>query len=973
MEHGKKNNGGKKAKIIIAVPNSWMQLSIMDMLFSIRAREGCIRIKSLPELYGTVKNCPDSIVLIDIFAYGQNYHGIFTALKKANPRLSVICLLSSNEFAYARYFESDSSCYLVEKEKADKMLLSTVEKAMKDQELKSYQLKKPKQLSTSCERTEPVMKEESPNIFKQNIGRRSFLKGSAAAVAAGVAMSSGVNLLPLKADAAEAVGNNEKITYGVCRNDCLGHCPMKVHVRNGRVVKTSKLNHPIPEYERICQRGLTHALKINQSDRMTHPMRRVGPRGSGKWEQITWGEAINEICTKWKQYQKEYGNDSIAYTDCAGNSAVDSRKYYKKLFNLMGSTHMDNSFDNAFLTAIPDTTGWGPWCLGDDERNMLSSKYIFVWGGNITEAGNVHCTFILEAMERGAKLIVIDPNYTIGASKADMYVPIRHGSDAVLAMAMINIAVKEGKTDEDTLMYGTVAPFLVKESDGKFLRLSDLGEVEAGSEEDAIVVRAADGTIGIPADIKKPVINGSFKIQGHNVTTAYDLLLQRVAEWTPERASEICDIPLDTIYKLARMYAEGPTTLVPGYGPDHYANGHCFYYAVTALALVTGQIGKTGAGFNGHGVSIYDNNYLSYDDIINPPGAKPGPEVCATKMPEAIRTGKYGDLDINIKSLFIYNQNMLGNQTNRKAWIGALDKVDLVVVADVVMNDTTMYADIILPVAHFFEVETYDMSYTGVAVYNAKAVEPPGEAIGDFEIATLLGRGMGYEDLFTMTREEFFTEALNNDDAKAAGLDWKSLKEAGYIYTITNNTPIYMQGGNYTYPTPTGRGEFYRENAAPYSDYGQEFDGKYEALPYWVPPAEAWQDKIGGFDRSSLSDKYPLIFTSERPKFKVHTQFSHNKWLLELQPEPTVTFNPRDADARGIKAGDIVKVYNDRGYVVIKAVINPANRPGVVVIDHGWQADEFIEGHYSDLSSNVHNNVIITNAFFDCLVQAVKQ
>jgi molybdopterin-containing oxidoreductase family molybdopterin binding subunit len=701
-------------------------------------------------------------------------------------------------------------------------------------------------------------------------------------------------------------------------------------------------------------------------------MRRVGARGTNKWEQISWDEAIDEICTKWKKFQKQFGDASIAFTDCAGNSAVDSRQYYKRVFNLMGAAHINNSFDNAMLTAIPDTVGWGPWTLGDDERNMLSSKYIFSWGGNFTEAGNVHYSFIQGAVDRGAKLIVIDPNYTIGASKADIYVPIRPGTDAVLAMAMLNIAVNEGKIDKDTLMYGTVAPFLVKESDGRFLRLSDLGKAEAESAEDAIVVRAADGTIGIPGDIKKPVIKGSFKIHEHDVTTAYDLLLKRIAEWTPERASEICDIPLVTLYELARMYAEGPTTLAPGYGPDHYVNGHCFYYAVTALALVTGQIGKPGAGLNGHGVSEYDNKYLSYDHIVNPPGSKEAPEFFATKVPEAIKNGKYGDQEINIKSLFIYNQNLIANQTNRKAWLEAFDKLDLIVVADVVMNDTTMFADIILPVAHYFELDTYDVSYTGVAVYNAKAVEPPGQAIGDFEIATLLGRGMGFKDSFTMTRDDFYTEALDNDDAKEVGLSWKSLKDAGYIYTITDETPIYLHGGNFTYTTTTGRGQFYREDPVPNTNYGQKFDRKREALPYWEPPTEAWLEKTGEFEKNPLSDKYPLIFTSERPKFRVHTQYAHNKWLLELQPEPTVTFNPKDANKRGIKSGDTVKIFNDRGYVVIKAMLNPANRPGVVVIDHGWQADEFIEGHYSDLSANASHNFIVNNAFFDCLVEAVK-
>lgn len=819
------------------------------------------------------------------------------------------------------------------------------------------------------------MKKENYNIFKRNIARRSFLKGSAAAIAAGIVMPGGANLLSKKVNASEkTVENVEQITYGVCRGDCLGHCPMRVHVRNGRVVKTSKLSHPIPEYERICQRGLTHVQRIYQSDRLTHPMRRVGSRGSGKWEQITWEEAINEICTKWKQYQKEYGNGSVAFSDCAGNSAADSRQYYKKLFNLMDSIRIDNAFDNAFITAVIDTTGEGPWAFGDDERNMLSAKYIFVWGNNFTEAGHVHSPFILEAMERGAKLIVIDPNCTIGASKADMYVPIRPGSDAVLAMGMLNIAVKAGKIDKDTLMRGTVAPFLVKKSDGKFLRLSDLGKAEADSKEDAIVVRAQDGTVGLPADIEAPVINGSYVIEGQEVTTAYDLLLQRVAEWTPERASAICDIPVDTIYELARMYAEGPTTLAPGYGPDHYANGHCFYYAVFALALVTGQIGKPGAGLNGHGLSQYTENFLSCDDIINPLGDQKKMVVLeATMIPEALKTGKYGNKDINIKSIFVYNQNLFGNQTNRNAWLEAINKVDLFVVADVVMGDTAMYADIVLPVAHYFETDTYDMSYTGVAVYNAKAVEPPGEAMGDFEIANLLGKGMGYGDSFAMTRDEFFTKALDNDKAKAAKLDWKSIKAAGYIHTITKDTPIYMQGAKYTYDTPTKRGEFYRENVEPNSDYGQNFDKQHEALPYWVPPTEAWLDDAGGFERAPLADKYPLIFTSKRPKFRVHTQFSHNKWLLELHPEPTVTFNPKDAYPRGIKTGDVIKIYNDRGYVVVKAAINPANRPGVLVIDHGWQADDFIDGHYSNLSSNGSNDVIVNNAFFDCLVEAVKK
>ena len=813
---------------------------------------------------------------------------------------------------------------------------------------------------------------ESKNLCRGKIPRRTFLKGSAAMLALGAAwLEGGFWLSKVTADPGKTA-NEEVITYGVCRGDCLGHCPMRVHVRDGHLVKTSKLSHPIPEFERICQRGLTHVQRIYAPDRLLHPLRRAGKRGEGKWEQITWEEAIAEICTKWKSYQQEFGPESIAFSDCAGNSAIDSRPYTKRLFNLMGSVRIDNSFDNSFFSGIIDSVGESSWSVGDDERNLLSAKYIFAWGSNLTEAGHVHYAFINKAKDLGAKLIVIDPNYTIAASKADKFVPIRPGTDAVLAMSMLHVAIAEKLTDKEMLERGTVAPFLVKKSDGMFLRLSDLGRAEKGAA-DAIVVRGADGQIGLPSEIAVPVLHGTFEVQGHRVTTAYDLLVERVQEWTPERAAEICDIPAATIRELARMYAEGPTTLCAGYGPDHYANGQQFYYAVMALVLATGQIGRPGAGLNGHAMSSFLENYADIDDIVTPPEGKQGPVINAPLVPEAIKAGKYGDMPLNIKSLYVYDQNLLGNQTHRTAWLEALEHIDLFVVADVTMNDTSRYADIVLPVAHYFETDTYDMSYSGVAVYNAKAVEPLGEAKGDFEIVNMLGCGMGMADKFSLSRDEFFRKALDNEKARAVGLSWEKLKQEGYIYTLKPETPIYMHGAKYEFSTDTKRGEFYRENVAPVADVGKAFDKKREALPCWNPPYEAWQVDVPGFPRSEAAAKYPLVFTSKRPKFRVHTQYSSNPWLLELWKEPVVTFHPHDAEKRGIRTGDVVKIFNDRGYVVVKAAINPANRPGVLVIDHGWQKDDFIDGHYSDLSSNKSDVMVTNNAFFDCVVEAVKQ
>ena len=371
-------------------------------------------------------------------------------------------------------------------------------------------------------------------------------------------------------------------------------------------------------------------------------------------------------------------------------------------------------------------------------------------------------------------------------------------------------------------------------------------------------------------------------------------------------------------------------------------------------------------------MSGFLENYADIDELIEPPGCPERMTINAPLVPEALESGKYGDKPLVIKSLYVYDQNLLGNQTDRQLWLKALEKIDLFVVADVTMNDTSRYADIVLPAAHYFETDTYDMSYSGVAVYNAKAVEPLGEAKGDFEIVNLLGRGMGMEQEFSLTRDEFFRKALDNEKARAAGLSWDKLKEKGYIYVLKPETPVYMHGAGYTFPTPTGRGEFYRGNVAPVADVGKPFDKKREALPCWNPPYEAWMTSAGGFPRSEAAEKYPLIFTSKRPKFRVHTQYSSNPWLLELWKEPVVTIHPLDAEKRGIRTGDTVKIFNDRGYVVVKAALNPANRPGVLVIDHGWQKDDFIEGHYSDLSSHKSDVMVTNNAFFDCAVEVAK-
>lgn len=810
---------------------------------------------------------------------------------------------------------------------------------------------------------------------QSGLTRRSFLK-TTAAVAGTAALATGCGFSSIEAQATDGVDNAEQVFVGICRPNCPGQCPMNVHVRNGKIVKTSKLDLPIPENERICQRGRTHVERVYNPKRIMYPLRRVGERGSGQWERITWEEAIGEICTKWKGYVTEYGPQSIAVIGNSGNLAADTSSYPRAIFAAMGTTAISNRYDQVAKFAFENTfaTNWSNGVYLNDARNMQNAKYIFVWSCNETVSEVSTHAQLQAALDKGAKLIVIDPTYTTIASKADMFVSIRPGTDAVLAMAMMNIVIAEGKSDLDTLMYSTVAPFLVKKEDGKYLRLSDLGQAVAGDEEDKIVVRSGDGTIGLPDDIENPVISGSYSIEGHDVTTSYDLLLEKVAEWTPERASELCDIPVDTIYELAHMYAEGPSVIHIGWGVDRYSTARYMYYATTALSMVAGQIGKPGTGFSGYVAVRPSSCCLAGPKISCPEGVDKGPSFAAPLLYDAVTKGKYGytDTDVNIKSIFCHSADHVGNQTNRQETLAVFDSAEFIVAVDLIYTDTVGYADIVLPAAHFFEVETAYESTAGVVVCNEKAIDPVGEAKPDLEIANLIAEGMGYGSL-TIPREKFLTGLFENEKAEAAGITWEILKEKKVIPFLLPDEPATYIGMNNKYGTPTGRAQFYFEDIKVAHDYGQSWDKRHEMLPYdWEPPYEGWTDSVGSFEKNTQAEKYPLNFLQFRNKFTVHKSFAYQPSLLELQPEPTVALSPKDAKARGIGNGDIVKIYNDRGYLVVKATINPGTRNGTVVISHGWEGDQFIEGHYQDLTSNRIGCIAVNNSFFDCLVEVEK-
>ena len=317
--------------------------------------------------------------------------------------------------------------------------------------------------------------------------RRSFLKATGAV--AGAAAVTGVATPTLQALAADyesgqKESEQERIFRGVCRPNCFAFCHLNVHVRDGKVVKTSRAPYNEKCYDRICQRGLSHVHRIYDPARLQYPMRRVEgtERGAGEWERVSWDEALDEIAGKIKSIQTEFGESAVAFLTASGNQSCAITSAYGRLSSLMNASSIGACLDMGSYYGmqavaglyISPLMGLQMW-EGNEPTDAKNAKTIVVWGANITDAQVQNWHLVKEAMQGGTKLVVIDPVYTQIASKADRWIPIRPGSDTLLKYALMNVVLEKDAQDVAYLQQHTVAPFLVRSDTGMFVRRSDTG------------------------------------------------------------------------------------------------------------------------------------------------------------------------------------------------------------------------------------------------------------------------------------------------------------------------------------------------------------------------------------------------------------------------------------------------------------------------------------------------------------------
>ncbi|MFC1943963.1 molybdopterin-dependent oxidoreductase [Chloroflexota bacterium] len=733
-----------------------------------------------------------------------------------------------------------------------------------------------------------------------------------------------------------------KVTRTVCPIVCGCACGILAHVKDGMLVKVEPADFPDPKHRHICSRGLCTPKLVHHPDRLKYPMKRAGARGEGKWKRISWDEALDEIGSAFKDILEKYGPGSVAFIS-GGPTAPGATASQRFASATQASWVRAIGFGDA-AGPCADILSYGTVFNGEQYTTDYDNpRLCVVWGSNMAETRWWEMRSLLNAKEKGAKIVVIDPRFTPTAAKADEYIPIRPGTDAALILAMINVIIGEGLCDEPFVIEHTVGPLLVRSDDGRFLRANDISSDDSttsyivwDTETDSAKTSETAGT--------RPALRGTYTVDGIVCKPAFQLLADLAEEYSFDKASDITQVSPEVIRRLAVEYATNkPVASRRGMGLQRTFHGDLTFRAITTLAAITGNICLKSA----------QDFVLNWRPFIRPEGTRSYKRLPIMQMYENVITGE----PYPIKALWVSTQNLVNQLANANKMVNeVLSRLELIVAVDIFMTATAEQADIVLPGCTPFECTSICPPFGMVAhpylQLQPKVIEPLYECRSDLDILSGLAQKMGFGELFQSSEDEIIKMLLASEHPSMEGITLERLREGPCPLT-----PYSFP----TFATPSGRLEFYSEN--------EELRKLGEALPVYKEPIES--------NRNPLARKYPLSFFQTHTKYRHHSNFTNVSWLTELEPEPVLEINPVDAEKRGIEDGDMASVFNDRGRVKVKALVHEGIKPGLVNITQGWWPKHFSEGSHQDLTHDAINPAQATiydsnAALYDVLVEVEK-
>jgi anaerobic selenocysteine-containing dehydrogenase len=538
------------------------------------------------------------------------------------------------------------------------------------------------------------------------------------------------------------VAVKEEVVRTNCRG-CHGGCGVLVHVRDGTIIKIEGDPDFPTNHGSICSKGLAYQQLVYHPDRVKYPLKRVGKKGEGKWQRISWDEAFETIVNKLKQVIKENGAESIVL---AQGTSREGESFLARFGNLLGTPNVMAAGHFCYLTRVAAglvTCGNLPVCDYDGDP-----KCVVVWGSNIfwTNADEYTSENLCRVLAQGAKLISVDPRLTYTSSRADVWLQLRPGTDAALALGILNVIINEELYDKE---------FVEKYTHG------------------------------------------------------WDQFVERVNQYPVEKVAEITWVPAEKIREAARLFAKmKPATIQWGISIEQNINCIDSDRLLIDLVAITGNLDvKGGAAFFPPPEGQTISQFTYHKELSREQSAKyiagDAHKLCHMigLVPEnyvynAVLTGK----PYPVRAILLQASNPVVTRPNAKMVYKALSQVEFLSVADFFLTPTAELADIFLPSATWLEVDyTGGFFFRWGYLFPRRKIVQIGECKSDFEIWNELGRRMGQKQWGANHIEDL------DQILAPSGLTWADVRDKPYLRGEVRYRK-YMDKG---FSTPSRKVELY--------------------------------------------------------------------------------------------------------------------------------------------------------------------
>ena len=791
------------------------------------------------------------------------------------------------------------------------------------------------------------------------------------------------------------INDDVKIVKTACRA-CIANCGVLASVKNGRVFKLEGNPEDPMSRGKMCAKGLSGISALYHPNRNKYPLLRVGERGGGRWRRISWDEALDRIADKLMQVRRDHGAESVlCTTGGGGNPEIWSIARFCNIFGTpnwfepgCAQCYLPRTLTADLMYGGADNSIADSNCLEFYDEENTPVKTIVLWGTDPSySCPSSGGRMINELRARGVNTVVVDPRFTPDAAKANVWLPVRPGTDVALMLSWIRYIIVNKLYDEEFVLKWTNLPYLVDPDTKMCVRADKDGNPVPNIQP---TVKVNDGmpdtfmvwdkkTDSMKAlvypwdDSLEPELFGTHEIDGKVYKTGGQLLLERCNEFTLEKAGEICQIDPKKIEEGIRLYTDNlPSGLCLGVATDQTPNSVQAAMAADTMDMLMGNMEKPGVPmqrFRTSGVLKVPNypvpvalKCLSEEQFRKRLGGQEfkGLSYWYAGHPgsvlDAILTGKPYQPRVWIDR----SGNKLGVLAEAAKWEKAIEKMEFIVHMYMYPTSFSAYADILLPTEEWLEtdmiVETCNMLVARQQVVHLwetkdetliwsllakKCAERGHEMCQKSFDPEFMGEDMAYWS----SMDEFFDQLT-----PTIGMTWKEMKEKApfasmpkkkwksyYVYKEHDDKIDNLKG----FSTPSRKLEIYGERfvelgrtGMPFMPYKMDKASKdYNPLPYYLEPVES---PVRG---DEISEKYPLVMTNGRLPFFHHSTLRNIPRIREMYPVPEIWIDPQTAESEGIESGNWVWVESARGKIRARAYVTKGIKPGTVCMERFWHPE----------------------------------